>query len=371
MIESLGLEGCGSFLPPTPVAQEINFRSLRDHQNHEWAHAAVTKGIGYAKSGQFEKAIAIYLDALSVDPDHKDAYVALGAAYANTSQFEKALENFQAARDLDPDDVNAQKYYQATELRKQQIDMEKTKEFERKKEKQLEKEISIEEGEAKAKEYDIMFTETSAKAGFNIKALFRKVASALPGIDKLSIGKEQEFPEVILSPENNNKPAAGEEVAVFEKNKGLVQKYNAYRKAVQSIKAHPTAIKSGKEAKMLDGVGAKIALKVDEILGSGKLKKLDKLRANSVLVAVNEVSKVSGIGPAKAKELIDQGIKTIEDLKKVKTLNHHQKIGLKYFDDFEERVPRAEIEKLEAIVKNALLKIDKNIIAETCVAVDY
>eukprot|EP01101_Sappina_pedata_P002509 TRINITY_DN12744_c0_g1_i1.p1 TRINITY_DN12744_c0_g1~~TRINITY_DN12744_c0_g1_i1.p1 ORF type:complete len:229 (-),score=60.99 TRINITY_DN12744_c0_g1_i1:101-760(-) len=43
--------------------------------------------------------------------------------------------------------------------------------------------VSIEEGEAKAKEYDVMFVETSAKSGFNIKALFRKVASALPGVD--------------------------------------------------------------------------------------------------------------------------------------------------------------------------------------------
>ncbi|KAN0007320.1 hypothetical protein ACTFIV_001208 [Dictyostelium citrinum] len=53
------------------------------------------------------------------------------------------------------------------------------------------RQVSIEEGEAKAKEYDIMFTETSAKAGFNIKALFRKVASALPGIDSNSMTKNQ------------------------------------------------------------------------------------------------------------------------------------------------------------------------------------
>eukprot|EP01121_Diplochlamys_sp_Union-15-3_P000038 TRINITY_DN1002_c0_g3_i4.p1 TRINITY_DN1002_c0_g3~~TRINITY_DN1002_c0_g3_i4.p1 ORF type:complete len:228 (-),score=38.38 TRINITY_DN1002_c0_g3_i4:116-799(-) len=39
--------------------------------------------------------------------------------------------------------------------------------------------VSFEEGEAKAKEYKILFIETSAKAGFNIKALFRKVAAAL------------------------------------------------------------------------------------------------------------------------------------------------------------------------------------------------
>ena len=42
--------------------------------------------------------------------------------------------------------------------------------------------VSIEEGENKAKEHGIMFIETSAKAGFNIKPLFRKVASALPGM---------------------------------------------------------------------------------------------------------------------------------------------------------------------------------------------
>jgi Ras-related protein Rab-6A len=37
------------------------------------------------------------------------------------------------------------------------------------------RQVSIEEGEAKAREYGIQFIETSAKAGFNIKALFRYV----------------------------------------------------------------------------------------------------------------------------------------------------------------------------------------------------
>jgi len=40
---------------------------------------------------------------------------------------------------------------------------------------------------------------------------------------------------------------------------------------------------------------------------------------------------VSGIGPAKAKELVEAGIKTLEDLKKHQDkLTHHQKLGLKY-----------------------------------------
>lgn len=43
------------------------------------------------------------------------------------------------------------------------------------------RQVTIEEGEAKAREWNVMFIETSAKAGFNVKALFRKVANALPG----------------------------------------------------------------------------------------------------------------------------------------------------------------------------------------------
>lgn len=49
--------------------------------------------------------------------------------------------------------------------------------------------VSVEEGEARAKEHEIMFIETSAKAGFNIKALFRKVASALPGMENTVLSK--------------------------------------------------------------------------------------------------------------------------------------------------------------------------------------
>ena len=43
--------------------------------------------------------------------------------------------------------------------------------------------MSTEEGERKAKELNVMFIETSAKAGYNVKLLFRKIAQALPGMD--------------------------------------------------------------------------------------------------------------------------------------------------------------------------------------------
>jgi Ras-related protein Rab-6A len=45
------------------------------------------------------------------------------------------------------------------------------------------RQVSTEEGEKKAKEFNVLFIETSAKVGYNVKALFKKIAQALPGMD--------------------------------------------------------------------------------------------------------------------------------------------------------------------------------------------
>ena len=58
--------------------------------------------------------------------------------------------------------------------------------------------VSIEEGEAKAKELNALFMETSAKAGFNIKALFRKVASSLPEFEMASQNAKQNECKIYL-----------------------------------------------------------------------------------------------------------------------------------------------------------------------------
>ena len=49
------------------------------------------------------------------------------------------------------------------------------------------RQVSVEEGEDRSNKEGIMFIETSAKAGFNIKALFRKLATALPGMESAQV----------------------------------------------------------------------------------------------------------------------------------------------------------------------------------------
>jgi Ras-related protein Rab-6A len=45
------------------------------------------------------------------------------------------------------------------------------------------RQVSTEEGEEKAKKDNLLFVEVSAKAGYNVKSLFRKLATSLPGSD--------------------------------------------------------------------------------------------------------------------------------------------------------------------------------------------
>merc|ERR1712012_1175061 len=62
------------------------------------------------------------------------------------------------------------------------------------------RQVSTEEGEEKAKENGVMFWETSAKMGTNIKALFRQLAQALPGQEEQT-GTEEKGKVVIGAPQ--------------------------------------------------------------------------------------------------------------------------------------------------------------------------
>ncbi|KAM4678051.1 DNA polymerase beta [Discoglossus pictus] len=158
------------------------------------------------------------------------------------------------------------------------------------------------------------------------------------------------------------------ELANYERNVNrAIHKYNAYRKAASVIAKYPSKIKSGTEAKKLDGVGAKIAEKIDEFLATGKLRKLEKIRQDDTSSSINFLTRVTGIGPAAARKLFDEGIRNLDDLRKNEhKLNHHQKIGLKYFDEFELRIPRDEMLQMQEIALARIGSLDTGYIATIC-----
>lgn len=60
---------------------------------------------------------------------------------------------------------------------------------------------------------------------------------------------------------------------------------------------------------------------------------------------------VWGAGTETTKQWFAQGFRTLDDLKKKARLTRMQQIGLKYYDDFNARIPRDEVTRIETIVK--------------------
>uniref|UniRef100_A0A4W3I860 RAB41, member RAS oncogene family n=1 Tax=Callorhinchus milii TaxID=7868 RepID=A0A4W3I860_CALMI len=60
------------------------------------------------------------------------------------------------------------------------------------------RQVSMEEGERKARELNVMYIETSAKAGYNVKQLFRRVAAALPGMDSAPEKSKEDMIDIKL-----------------------------------------------------------------------------------------------------------------------------------------------------------------------------
>ncbi|XP_075902873.1 ras-related protein Rab-41 isoform X4 [Nelusetta ayraudi] len=63
------------------------------------------------------------------------------------------------------------------------------------------RQITTEEGEQRAKELNVMFIETSAKTGYNVKQLFRRVAAALPGMDSTPEKSNNDMVNIKLEPQ--------------------------------------------------------------------------------------------------------------------------------------------------------------------------
>jgi len=117
-------------------------------------------------------------------------------------------------------------------------------------------------------------------------------------------------------------------------------KARAYKKAEETILGITDDITSYKQLEGMPGIGDAIIKKLQEYEETGDLAYLKRERKNPI----NVLTQVHGIGIKNAKELIEKGITTIEQLKQQgELLNNVQKKGLKYYDDLTHRIPRDEI----------------------------
>ena len=149
----------------------------------------------------------------------------------------------------------------------------------------------------------------------------------------------------------------------YKKILGNNFKANAYGKVITNIELFSEEIKTNEDLKKINGVGEKIREKIIEYLDSGEIKKIKDINEDEKFKLNKKLSNIYGVGPKKIKDLMTKITKYEElfDEKNSKLLNAKQKIGLKYSEDLEKRIPYKEGEKHYKLINNSIKSINKNI----------
>jgi DNA polymerase IV len=132
----------------------------------------------------------------------------------------------------------------------------------------------------------------------------------------------------------------------------------AYRKCVTVLKKQTTKISTAEEAAALDCIGPQLSAKIEEIVLTDRLRKLDNTRDDPLDKVLRLFLGIYGCGLVQANRWIQAGYRTLEDVRTKSQVTDNQKVGIEHYTDFNTRIPRTEVEAHGAIVIQALKKID-------------
>lgn len=128
----------------------------------------------------------------------------------------------------------------------------------------------------------------------------------------------------------------------------------AYRKAINALRKQSELINTSQKARTINGIGARIADKIEEIATTDRLRRLDVALSEPDDKILQLFTGIYGVGLRQARLWIGQGYRTLDDLIKHATLTANQKIGVERYEDFAKRIPREEVGEHGNIVAQAL-----------------
>ena len=149
-----------------------------------------------------------------------------------------------------------------------------------------------------------------------------------------------------------------EQMADYYGQMGDEWRIRAYRKAIATLRNHPKKVWTKEEALALPQIGERLATKIEEIAFTNRLRRLESARAEPSDQVLQTFMQVYGAGYAQASKWVSAGYTTLDELVQKAILTDNQRIGVDHYEDFNSRIPRAEVEQHGNIVKKTLQKID-------------
>lgn len=135
----------------------------------------------------------------------------------------------------------------------------------------------------------------------------------------------------------------------------------AYRKTISTLKRQSAKITTEEEAFRLPMIGQRLAQKIEEIVTTDKLKRLEYAEAEPMNESLQLFMQIYGVGSKQAHQWIAQGLRTLDDLSQKAKLSTNQLIGVEHYDDLNKRIPRREVAALGAVVQKAAAQIDPQV----------
>ena len=132
-----------------------------------------------------------------------------------------------------------------------------------------------------------------------------------------------------------------------------VFKARSYEGAIKYLQELPAPIRTLEDLppyKKGDKLTGKLREKVVEHITTGAMAEAEKARAERAPDSIEAFLGIYGVGPKKALDLIAAGHRTIQELRVAaaadsKLFNKNQRIGLQYYEDLQQRIPRAEMDE--------------------------
>ncbi|KAF2486929.1 DNA polymerase beta-like protein [Neohortaea acidophila] len=149
-----------------------------------------------------------------------------------------------------------------------------------------------------------------------------------------------------------------QQMAEYYNQVGDEWRTRAYRKAISTLRNHPTKVWTREEALALPQIGGRLASKIEEIAYTNRLRRLDNAKAEPQDQVLQTFMQVYGAGFAQASKWVNAGYTTLDELVEKAELTPNQRIGIDHYADFNSRIPRAEVEQHGNAVRKALHKID-------------
>ncbi|KAI9722367.1 MAG: hypothetical protein M1812_001839 [Candelaria pacifica] len=132
----------------------------------------------------------------------------------------------------------------------------------------------------------------------------------------------------------------------------------AYRKAISTLRKQTYKITTKEEAFSLSYIGEQLAQKIEEIVWTNRLRRLDSTKLEPADKVLQTFLDIYGVGLSVASKWVSQGHRSLSDLLQRAHLTDNQRIGIAHYDDFLSRIPRAEVEEHGAVVRKAALALD-------------